>query len=176
MSPSHSCFNSADLAGSNPVVFGYLFLHSAVCADGKHLRGGKFCGTAPLTSVRCSMLHAVSLIVACCVPSKIAKSIVGLVSVIVARLMVLFRWAAKSKQNQTMHLKEPAFILAPKHQAKSPILLARRWFFDAPCFKRPHAAKVGHFVQALVANYRKPFFHSISLENAQSGAMGYYHA
>lgn len=164
VSPATPRFNAADMVLKNTVFLSDHALKTLIPTNGFNLFLRKLCVTTPFASIRGSMFRSIFLIICRCIPTKISKNIILIISIIMTPLFSFRAKAPESSKNQSVYsgpLWFTAFV--PKKNEQSPIFLISRWLLK---FTRLHGAQtpeIRNLIQSFIADYGFPFFHSANL-------------
>lgn len=174
MAPTPTTFYSAYCALADAVLFGYQALLAIIFQNRMHVFFCQFSRSTTFSSVRCSVLHSIALIIRSSIPAQILNPIVRRIAIVMTGLISGRWWSYKSKQNQAMYLEKPIFVFFPKQHIKTPIHFIWRWFFQSCSFEITHSPTIRDFIVRFVSDYWQPSFSHRNPPMPKMGIWGLY--
>lgn len=156
MRPFMTVLDSADLGLADSIGMRYFFLRSSISSNRTHITGGQFGRSASFASIRSAMSHAITLVVACCIPSKIGEFVISNVTIIMACLLSFLGRPHERQQNKSVYAAHFLSIVLPEHDIHAPIYSGCGWFLKRLFCYRKHIAHIGNVIKRLVPNYGTP--------------------
>lgn len=158
MRPSDARLDARDGAVRDAVLIRNLLLFTGVGSNGSHLFKRQLGRSAPLASIAGAVLNPVKDVGLMRIPAQVINVVVCWVAIVVAPLHSLGAWAFEGVQDKAMHLHQLLLPVAPKVDAKAPIIRPAV-ALDAAT-DGSHPTVVGNLVMALKPCDWLPLFHA----------------
>lgn len=159
MRPSFFIFNAAYGASLNAIINSYFALKTIVFSNFINLLLCQFCRAAAFAAICCSMFDFVCMIVFRRIPTKIFKTIVGYIAIIMTPFFFVGARTNKSHKNQSVNSKHFWFVLLPKKNKRARVIFQNGRFFQPFSFYIPYPTNVRNFIYSGISGYWHPMFH-----------------
>lgn len=142
------------------ILGSYFSLQSTIFTYCGNLRLFKLCCSAALATICSSVANFVCMIVNGSIPSKISKTVILTVSVIMTAFLSEWPRTHKSRQNKCVHPNHLGLVISPKQHKWPWIGLEAGGLFQTFGFNRPYPAKVRNLIYSFVSKDWLPVFHN----------------
>ena len=164
MRPSFSSFYTTNGTSFNVVINGYFTLKTIVFSNFINLLLCQFCCAATFSAICRTVLNFICMIVFWRIPTKVFKTIVRYIAVIMTCFFFVRTRTNKSRKNQSVNSKHFLSVLLPKKNKWTRVAFQNSNFFQPFSFYNPYPANIRNFIYSFISGYWHPMFH-----NQQSG-------